>query len=452
MAEQTVATGIASLGGVDQQALDEVVAFTSELIRIDTTNRGGGDCQERPAAEYAAEKLSEAGLKPTILERTAGRGNVVARIEGTDPTAEALLVHGHLDVVPAEAADWSVDPFSGEVRDGVVWGRGAVDMKNMDAMILATVRQWARVGFRPRRDIVIAFTADEEASAEDGSGFLADQHPGLFEGCTEGISESGAFTFHDGSGRQLYPIAAGERGTGWLKLTARGKAGHGSKVNKANAVGRLAAAVARIDEHEWPVRLTPTVRAALTEMAALYGIRADVDAPDFDVDALLAALGPAADLVQPTVRNSANPTMLSAGYKINVIPGEATALIDGRYLPGGEDEFKATLDRLTGPDVDWEFHHREVALQAPVDSPTYARMRAAVEEFAPEGHVVPYCMSGGTDAKQFSRLGITGYGFAPLKLPEGFDYQALFHGVDERVPVEALHFGVRVLDRFLRTA
>ncbi|MGP3775151.1 M20/M25/M40 family metallo-hydrolase [Streptomyces sp. SDT5-1] len=450
MAEQD--HGAASLGTVDQQALDEVVTFTSELIRIDTTNRGGGDCQERPAAEYAAEKLSEAGLKPTILERTAGRGNVVARIEGTDPTADALLVHGHLDVVPAEAADWSVDPFSGEVRDGVVWGRGAVDMKNMDAMILATVREWARVGFRPRRDIVIAFTADEEASAEDGSGFLADQHPDLFEGCTEGISESGAFTFHDGAGRQLYPIAAGERGTGWLELTARGKAGHGSKVNKANAVGRLAAAVARIDSHEWPVRLTPTVRAALTEMAALYGIPADVDAPDFDVDALLAALGPAAALVEPTVRNSANPTMLSAGYKINVIPGEATAHVDGRYLPGGEDEFKATLDQLTGPDVDWKYHHREVALQAPVDSPTYARMRAAVEEFAPEGHVVPYCMSGGTDAKQFSRLGITGYGFAPLKLPEGFDYQALFHGVDERVPVEALHFGVRVLDRFLRTA
>ncbi|WP_338702094.1 M20/M25/M40 family metallo-hydrolase [Streptomyces sp. Q6] len=437
---------------VDQQALDEVVTFTSELIRIDTTNRGGGDCQERPAAEYAAAKLAEAGLEPTILERTAGRGNVVARIEGTDPSADALLVHGHLDVVPAEAADWSVHPFSGEVSDGVVWGRGAVDMKNMDAMILATVRQWARVGFRPRRDIVIAFTADEEASAEDGSGFLADRHADLFEGCTEGISESGAFTFHDGSGKQIYPIAAGERGTGWLKLTARGKAGHGSKVNKANAVSRLAAAVARIGEHEWPVRLTPTVRAALTELAALYGIDTDVSAPGFDVDALLAALGPAAALVEPTVRNSSNPTMLSAGYKINVIPGEAVAHVDGRYLPGAEDEFRTTLDRLTGPDVEWEFQHREVALQAPVDSPTFRNMRAAVEEFAPEGHVVPYCMSGGTDAKQFSRLGITGYGFAPLKLPEGFDYQALFHGVDERVPVEALHFGVRVLDRFLRTA
>jgi acetylornithine deacetylase/succinyl-diaminopimelate desuccinylase-like protein len=432
----------------DRQALEEVVTFTSDLIRIDTTNRGGGDCQERPAAEYAAALLAETGLEPTLLERTRGRTNVVARIEGTDPSADALLVHGHLDVVPAEAADWSVHPFSGEIRDGIVWGRGAVDMKNMDAMILAVLRSWAREGVRPRRDLVIAFTADEEASAEDGSGFLADRHPGLFEGCTEGVSESGAFTFHDGAGRQLYPIAAGERGTGWLRLTARGRAGHGSKVNRENAVTRLAAAITRIGEHEWPLRLTPTVRAALTELAVLYGIDPDLN----DVDALLDKLGPAAKLVEATVRNSANPTMLDAGYKVNVIPGEAVAHVDGRFLAGGEDEFRATLDRLTGPDVSWEFEHREVALQAPVDSVTYGRMRDAVREFAPEGHVVPYCMSGGTDAKQFSRLGITGYGFAPLKLPEGLDYQALFHGVDERVPVEALHFGVRVLDRFLRTA
>ncbi|MFF0225362.1 M20/M25/M40 family metallo-hydrolase [Streptomyces sp. NPDC004629] len=432
----------------DERALDEVVRFTSELIRIDTTNRGGGDCRERPAAEYAAERLAGAGLEPTLLERTPGRTNVVARVEGTDPSAPALLLHGHLDVVPAQADEWSVHPFSGEIRDGVVWGRGAVDMKNMDAMILAVVRAWAREGVRPRRDVVVAFTADEEDSAEDGSGFLADRHAHLFEGCTEGVSESGAYTFHDGAGRQIYPIAAGERGTGWLRLTARGRAGHGSKVNRENAVTRLAAAVTRIGGHEWPLRLTPTVRAALTELAAVYGVEADLD----DVDGLLRKLGPAAKLVEATVRNSANPTMLEAGYKVNVIPGEAVAFVDGRYLPDGEDEFRATLDRLTGPGVDWEFHHREAALQAPVDSPTFALMRAVVEEFAPEGHVVPFCMSGGTDAKQFSRLGITGYGFTPLRLPEGYDYQAMFHGVDERVPVEALHFGVRVLDRFLRTA
>ncbi|AJE80826.1 MULTISPECIES: M20/M25/M40 family metallo-hydrolase [Streptomyces] len=440
----------------DATALDEVVRFTSDLIRIDTTNRGGGDCRERPAAEYAAARLAEAGLEPVLLERTPGRTNVVARIEGSDPSAEALLVHGHLDVVPAEAADWTVHPFSGEIRDGVVWGRGAVDMKNMDAMILAAVRQWARTGERPRRDLVIAFTADEEASAEDGSGFLADQHPELFEGCTEGVSESGAFTFHDGLGNQLYPIGAGERGTGWLKLTARGRAGHGSKVNHENALMRLSEAVVRIGGHRWPLRLTPTVKAALSELAAVYGIEgadpAAMDAASFDADALVDRLGSARSLVEPVLRNSTNPTMLDAGYKVNVIPGEATAFIDGRFLAGAEEEFRSTLDELTGPYVDWEFHHHEVALQAPVDSPTFKQMRAAVEAFAPEGRVVPYCMSGGTDAKQFSRLGITGYGFAPLKLPEQFDYQALFHGVDERVPVEALHFGVRVLDRFLRTA
>ncbi|MCW2873872.1 M20/M25/M40 family metallo-hydrolase [Actinacidiphila oryziradicis] len=429
----------------DQGSMDEVVRFTSDLIRIDTTNRGGGDGIERPAAEYVAERLTEAGIEPRILESAPGRANVVARIEGTDPGADALLVHGHLDVVPAEPADWAVHPFSGEIRDGMVWGRGAIDMKNMDAMVLATVRSWAREGRRPARDIVLAFTADEEDSAAYGAGWLAEKHAALFEGCTEAIGESGGYTFHAGGGLRLYPVAAGERGTAWLELTARGKAGHGSKVNRANAVSRLAAAIARIGEHQWPVRIIPTVRAALSELAALHGIEADFD----DVDELLGKLGPAAALVEPTVRNSANPTMLQAGYKVNVIPGSAKAYVDGRLLPGSEDEFTETMDALTGPDVEWEFHHREVPLEAPVDSPAFAAMRAALEHFDPGAHVVPYCMGGGTDAKQFSRLGITGYGFSPLKLPEGFDYAAMYHGVDERVPVEALHFGVRVLDHFL---
>ncbi|MEU3606641.1 M20/M25/M40 family metallo-hydrolase [Streptomyces sp. NPDC035033] len=442
----------ASPAGPDATALDEVVALTSDLIRIDTTNRGGGDCRERPAAEYVAERLADAGLEPTLLERAPGRTNVVARIPGTDPAAPALLVHGHLDVVPADPAEWTLPPFSGEVRDGVVWGRGAVDMKNMDAMVLAVARSWARQGVRPRRDIVLAYTADEEDSAEDGSAFLADRHAALFEGCTEGISESGAFSFHPQPGMTLYPIGAGERGTAWLKLTARGRAGHGSKVNDANAVTRLAAAVARIGDHTWPVRLTATVRAALAELAALHGIDVDLDDPGLDVPVLLDKLGPAAALVEATVRNSANPTMLQAGYKCNVIPGQAVAYVDGRMLPGAEEEFAATMDRLTGPDVEWEFHHREVPLEAPVDSPTFAKLRAAVGRFDPDGHALPFTMSGGTDAKQFSRLGITGYGFSPVKLPPGMDYGAMFHGVDERVPVDALHFGVRVLDHYLKTA
>ncbi|GAA2095780.1 M20/M25/M40 family metallo-hydrolase [Streptomyces albiaxialis] len=443
-------SGTGPAGHVDQQALDEVVTATSDLIRIDTTNRGQGEGGERPAAEYVAERLADAGIEPTLLEKKPGRTNVVARIPGTDPSADALLLHGHLDVVPADPSEWTVHPFSGEIRDGVVWGRGAVDMKNADAMMLTVARAWARAGVRPPRDIVLAFTADEEDSAEFGSDYLADRHAGLFEGCTEGISESGAFTFHAGGDLRIYPVAAGERGTAWLKLTAHGRAGHGSKVNKENAVSRLAAAVQRLGEHEWPLRLTPTVRAALDRLAELHDLPSlSEEAGAAEVDALLAKIGPSASLVEPTVRNSANPTVLDAGYKVNVIPGTAEALVDGRMLPGGEEEFHATLDRLTGPDVDWEFQHREIPLQAPVDSPLFGAMREALEHFDPGAHVVPYCMSGGTDAKQFSRLGIVGYGFSPLRLPEGFDYQAMFHGVDERVPVDALHFGVHVLDRTL---
>ena len=446
-------TGGGEAGAGGGQRGEEAVRFTSELIRIDTTNRGGGDCQERPAAEYAAERLAEAGLSPLVLESAPGRANVVARIGGSEPGLPALLVHGHLDVVPAQAEDWTVPPFSGEIVDGVVWGRGAVDMKGMDAMMLAVVRAWAREGRGPRRDVVLCFTADEEDSAAAGADWLVRNHADLFEGCTEAIGESGAYTVHTAAGQRLYPVAAGERGTGWVKLTAHGTAGHGSKVNHANAVTRLSAAMTRIGEHGWPVRLTPTVRAALLALGAATGVpldRAELDDPGFDVDGYLAKLDPAAaKLVAATVRNSANPTVLQAGYKTNVIPGLAVGEVDGRTVPGFADEFEAALDQLTGPDVDWSYLHRETALTAPVDSPTFAAMRAALLAHDPGAAVVPFCMSGGTDAKQFSRLGITGYGFSPLRLPPGYDFQGLFHGVDERVPADALRFGAAVLDDFL---
>src|SRR5215469_12414548 len=311
----------------DQAAQDEAVRLAAELIRIDTTNRGGGDARERPAAEYVAAALAEAGLDPVLLERTPGRANVVARIEGADPARPALLLHGHLDVVPAEPADWTVHPFSGEVRDGVLWGRGAVDMKNAVAALVAVARGLARSGRRPVRDVVLAFTADEA--------------PGL----------------------RLYPVGAAERGTAWLKLTARGTAGHGSRPNSRNAVTALAAAVTRIGEHTWPARLIPTVRAALLAIADALGL--DADGAERDPDALLARLGPASVLVAPVLRNSANPTMLQAGYKVNVIPGEAAGYVDGRVLPGCEDEFTAAMDELTGPDVTWEYTHHEVPLEAP---------------------------------------------------------------------------------------
>ena len=423
----------------------EAVAFAAELIRFDTTNRGGGDARERPAAEYVAGLLAEAGLEPVLLEAAAHRANVVARVSGTDQGRPALLLHGHLDVVPAEPSQWSVHPFAGEIRDGVLWGRGAVDMKNADAVMLAVVRDWARTGRRPERDIVLAFTADEEDTAEFGARFLVERHRELFEGCTEAVGESGAFTFHADGGQRLYPIASAERGTAWLKLTAHGRAGHGAKPNPANAVTRLAAAITRIGTHEWPVRLIPTVRAAIDGIAAAVGAPISAAGQVSDLD----ALGSAAALVAGTVRNSANPTMLSAGYKVNVIPGEAVGHVDGRILPGYAEEFAATLDELTGDDVTWEYAHSEVPLEAPLDAPLLADMKRALLAEDPEAVVVPYCMTGGTDGKQFARLGMTCYGFTPLVLPAGYDYYAMFHGVDERIPVSALEAGVRIMDAFL---
>jgi acetylornithine deacetylase/succinyl-diaminopimelate desuccinylase-like protein len=444
--------GGAAAGTALGQAEQEVVAFAADLIRIDTTNRGGGDCRERPAAEYVAARLADAGLDPVLLESAPGRANVVARMEGADPSAGALLAHGHLDVVPAEAAGWARHPFSGEIADGVLHGRGAVDMKNADAALVAAVRHLVRTGARPRRDIVLAFTADEEDTAAYGAGWLVDNHPGLFDGCTEAVGESGAFTFHAGNGLRVYPIASAERGTAWLRLTARGRAGHGAKANPDNAVARIAEAVARVAAYQWPVRLIPTVRAAIRALARAAGVDPGTLADDAAVAATLGRIGPAAALVASTIRNSANPTMLAAGYKVNVIPAEATAGVDGRVLPGGDGEFAAVLDELTGPHVSWEYLHREIALEAPADAPVVGAMTAALLAEDPGGTIVPYCMSGGTDAKQFSRLGIAGYGFTPLLLPEGFDYYEMFHGVNERVPVAALEFAVRVMARFLAAA
>jgi acetylornithine deacetylase/succinyl-diaminopimelate desuccinylase-like protein len=429
----------------------EAARFAADLIRIDTTNRGGGDGRERPAAEYVAARLAEAGVEPTLLESAPGRANVVARVGGREPAAPALLVHGHLDVVPADPSSWTVPPFAGEIRDGVLWGRGAVDMKNADAVLLAVVSQWARGGMRPRRDVVLAFTADEEDTAEFGARWLVERHPELFEGCTEAIGESGAFTFHAGAGQRLYPIASAERGTAWLRLTARGRAGHGAKPNPENAVTRLSAAMARIGTYRWPVRLIPTVQAAVEAIAAAAG-RPPPEGGALEADELLAYLGPGAALVAGTIRNSANPTQLSAGYKVNVIPDQAVGYVDGRVLPGFEDEFRRTIDELTGPEVSWAYAHREIPLEAPLGAPVLASMTQALLAEDPGGTVVPYCMSGGTDAKHFARLGMTCYGFTPLVLPEGYDYYAMFHGTDERIPLSALESAVQIMDRFLTTA
>ncbi|SFQ54782.1 Acetylornithine deacetylase/Succinyl-diaminopimelate desuccinylase [Amycolatopsis arida] len=433
-------------------ASTDVVELCAELVRIDTSNRGGGDAEgERPAAEFAAGVLADAGVDSKIYESAPGRANLVARIPGADRDLPALLVQGHLDVVPAEAGDWSVPPFAGEVRDGFLWGRGTVDMKDFCAMVLSVVQTLTSTGRRPRRDVVLAFVADEEDRGDFGAHWLTTAHRDLFEGCAVAISESGAYTYHvpatDGRDVRLYPVGTAERGTAHLRLTARGRAGHGSRRNDENAVVRLVGALHRLAEHEWPVYLTPTVRAFLVRTGAALGVKVDL----CDVDATLARLGPAAALVESTVRNSTTPTVLDAGYKVNVIPSEAEALVDTRVLPGTETSLMSEVDRLLGPHIEREFIARQPPVQASLDSPWFHAMADALRAEDPEAVVVPYCMGGGTDAKAFTPLGIECYGFAPLWLPEGFPYRAMAHGVDERVPVEGLRFGARVLERFLTT-
>ncbi|MGC3000362.1 M20/M25/M40 family metallo-hydrolase [Streptomyces sp. G35A] len=425
---------------------DEVVDLCRELIRIDTSNYGDHSGPgERKAAEYVAEKLAEVGLEPQILESHRGRASTVARIEGEDPSRPALLIHGHTDVVPANADDWTHHPFSGEIADGCVWGRGAVDMKDMDAMTLAVVRDRLRSGRKPPRDVVLAFLADEEAGGTYGAKYLVREHPELFEGVTEAIGEVGGFSFTVNEKLRLYLVETAEKGMHWMRLTVDGTAGHGSMTNDDNAITELCEAVARLGRHTWPVRVTKTVRAFLDELSDALGTELDPE----NMDETLAKLGGIARMIGTTLRNSAAPTMLGAGYKVNVIPGQATAHVDGRFLPGYEEEFLADLDRILGPRVRREDVHSDKALETDFDGRLVDAMQSALSAEDPIARAVPYMLSGGTDAKSFDDLGIRCFGFAPLKLPPELDFAGMFHGVDERVPVDGLKFGVRVLDRFL---
>jgi acetylornithine deacetylase/succinyl-diaminopimelate desuccinylase-like protein len=424
----------------------EVVDLCRDLVRIDTSNYGDDSGPgERKAAEHVATLLDEVGIACEVVEPEPGRTSLVARWGGSE--GDALLLHGHLDVVPAAAEDWTHDPFAGEIADGYLWGRGTVDMKDFDAMLLSVVRARVRSGRVPTRPVVLAFTADEEAGGHKGAEVLVRERPELFEGCTEAVGEVGGFTTTV-RGQRIYLVEAAEKGMAWMRLTARGTAGHGSMVNRDNAVTELAAAVARIGAHDWPVRLTPAMEVLLASVAGIAGTEATPE----NAEALVEEFESSARMLGAVIRNTVNPTMLDAGYKVNVIPTEATAHVDGRFLPGYEDEFFATLDELCGPHVSREF----LSHQQPWESPTQGRLMDAMTRSIlaedPDGIVAPYLMSGGTDAKHFRRLGMSSYGFAPLRLPADLDFGSLFHGVDERVPVDALEFGARVFDRFLDEA
>jgi len=320
-------------------------------------------------------------------------------------------------------------------------------MKDMDAMTLAVFREWARAGRKPPRDIVLAFLADEEAGGQKGAHWLVDHHRDLFADCSEAISEVGGFSVSMGADLRLYPIQTAEKGLGWLRLRAEGRPGHGSMLHDDNAVTRLAAAVSRVGQYEFPITLTDSVRRFLESISEITGLDIDPDNPD----AALSKLGAFARMIGATLRNTANPTMLDAGYKANVIPSKAEAIIDTRFLPGQEQLLLDKIDELIGDGVTREWAARDIAVETSFDGAVVDAMSAALRAEDSNARPVPFLMSGGTDAKSFSTLGIRCFGFSPLQLPAGLDFTALFHGIDERVPVDGLRFGVRVLDRFLST-
>jgi acetylornithine deacetylase/succinyl-diaminopimelate desuccinylase-like protein len=294
---------------------------------------------------------------------------------------------------------------------------------------------------------VLAFLADEEAGGMYGGHWLVDNHPEEFEGCTEAIGEVGGFSFTVSDQLRLYLVETAEKGITWLRLHAKGRPGHGSMIHDDNAVTALAEAVARVGRHRFPVVVTDTVRALLVEISDALGMEFDPDDPE----PAIAKLGVIAPIIGSSIRNTANPTRLAAGYKDNVIPGRASATIDCRTLPGQHEAFLDELRDVIGPDLDVEIVQRQPPLETPFSGDLVAAMGAALRAEDPAARAVPYMLSGGTDAKSFNRLGIRCFGFAPLRLPPDLNFAALFHGIDERVPVEGLQFGVRVLDRLLRT-
>jgi acetylornithine deacetylase/succinyl-diaminopimelate desuccinylase-like protein len=424
---------------------EETIRLCQELIRIPSVNYGDGQGDEKEIANYVARKLAEVGIDYELIESAPNRVNVVARIEGTDSLRPGLVLHGHLDVVPVDAADWSADPFGGEIKDGFIWGRGAVDMKYMDAMMLACVRMWKRIGFKPPRNILLIFFADEEASGTFGSRWLVKHRPEIFKGFTEAISEVGGFSITITGNNRLYLIEAAQKGIQWIRLTAKGTAGHGSFINTDNSVTKLSEVISRIGKFEWPEVLTKTNQLFFKKIAELTGEVFDQK----NLRPLLKHLGKASKIIGATLSNTANPTMLEAGYKANVIPQSASAVIDGRFLPGHENELMQTIKSLAGNDVEIEMITEDIALEAEFSGDLVNAMSNALKSQDQDGIPVPYLMSGGTDNKALSDLGIVGFGFSPLRLPEDLDFFSLFHGVDERVPVDGLKFGVRVLQEFL---
>ena len=423
------------------------------LLKIDTTNPPGN---ERAAAAYIAAVLEREGIDYRIVESAPSRASLVARLRGSG-RAGPLLLNGHLDVVPVDRSAWSHDPFAAVEADGCIWGRGAIDMKNMVAMSLMTLILLKRGGVALDRDVIFAAVADEEAGSRHGSLFLVEQHPELVR-AEYVLNEVGGHTLHIGSGR-FYPIQVAEKGICWFELTAEGEPGHGSMPRVQSAVLKLARAIARLGETRLPQHNTEVVAGFLRTIAR--------GAPFPQNQALPLLLNPrlAGQLlnllekrnaeqaigINAMLRNTATPTMLSAGKKVNVIPSTASAQVDGRILPGQSlQSFLAEVQQVIGSELKLNvlLHHDPVTFSA--ETPLYDAICRTLAHHDPSGMPVPYMIPGFTDSFAYARLGAICYGFSPVQLGPELNFTRMYHGHDERIPVAGFTWGLRVLHELVR--
>lgn len=415
----------------------DVVELCRELLRIDTSNPGQ---TEEPAARVVVDRLEAAGVATEVIEAAPGRTTVVSRMRGEDASLPGLVVHTHLDVVPAQEG-WTHDPFGGDLdADGWIWGRGAIDMKNCVAMALATQLDLAGSGRRPRRDLVFVYFADEERGGPLGSQWLVQNRPDVFEGCAESLGEVGGYSVTLPDGRRVFPLQVAERGFLWLRVVARGPGGHAAlSPPGGNPTVRLAAVIPRIAALETDDPPPPAYGVFLERLAAALGRSTD------DPAALAAALGSFGPMALRGARTTFTPTVLHAGVKTNVIPDRAEVQVDARFVPGGRDRALAALRGAIDDDMELEPILATSAAEAPVDGPLPDACAAAIAAFDPDALVLPYVMPGGTDGQNLVALGIRPYGFMPLPLPAGFDFPSLFHAADERVPAASIRSGRELL-------
>jgi acetylornithine deacetylase/succinyl-diaminopimelate desuccinylase-like protein len=435
------------------RATEEAIEHFKALLRIPTVNPPGN---ERPAAEYLARLFAAEGIEHTVVESEPTRASVVARLRGSGE-AKPLLLNGHLDVVPVDREKWTHDPFAAIEADGCIWGRGAIDMKNMVAMAAMTLVLLRRSGVRLARDVIFAGVADEEAGSRKGALYLVERHPELVR-AEYVLNEVGGHTLYVGE-RRFYPIQVSEKGICWFEITAEGEPGHGSMPHPGNAVLRIARAVSLLGDAKMPLHVTPVVERFLRTIAEGAPFPQSRMLPLLVhprlADHLLAVIRRAqperARGLNALLRNTASPTMLSAGSKVNVIPSRASVMVDGRVVPGQSiRQFLDEIERVIGPGLKITVHEEHEGTVFPSDTPLYRAIEAVIARHDPGGTPVPYMIPGFTDSFAYARLGAVCYGFAPVRLGPDIEFTRMYHGHDERIPRDGFAWGLRVLYELVR--